>query len=233
MCPSRELLGRPQRACGYAQPAALPGTAQHAGSGNLAACAAADSQVGPQEGGNNGFRDSNTYAQHFHGLWGNPGTNNVPCDGPLQEGSLFCVRGDNVFADVLPGDCGEWQYDVALEHAPGNYWCAWGHSQLRGARSAGCQMPACPSWLRMQQLPATAAALRGGHWPGSALPQNVHGADLGTRAVRQHPRPCPEARPQRCLVLPRAQLPGSICTARSPAGTMHSMPRTGSWLQGC
>ena len=77
-----------------------------------------------QISGGNGFKDVNTYAQHFHGLWGNPGTNNVPCDGALHNGSLFCMRGDNVFADVAPKECGEWQYDVAPDHAPGSYWCA-------------------------------------------------------------------------------------------------------------
>ena len=74
-----------------------------------------------QAEGNNGFKDSNVLSQHFHGLFGNPGTNNIACD-PSAQDAAFCVRGDNIFTNILPGQCGEYQYDIALEHAPGTYW---------------------------------------------------------------------------------------------------------------
>ena len=76
-----------------------------------------------QTEGTNSFRDSNTFANHFHGLYGNPGTNNVPCDPPAQNGSIFCMRGDDVFANLAPQQCGEYQYDIPAEHSPGAFWC--------------------------------------------------------------------------------------------------------------
>lgn len=52
----------------------------------------------------------------------NPGTDNVPCDSNLVDPSLICYRGDNVFADVFPGQCKDWQYDVPLDHPVGMLW---------------------------------------------------------------------------------------------------------------
>ena len=52
---------------------------------------------------------------------GNPGTENVPCD-PAPADSVACYRGDNIVADVFPGQCTEWQYDVPNEHPLGMLW---------------------------------------------------------------------------------------------------------------
>ena len=75
-----------------------------------------------QAEGTNGFKDPNILAHHMHGFFGNPGTDNVPCDTSLVDPSLVCYRGDNVFADVFPGECKDWQYDIPLDHPVGMLW---------------------------------------------------------------------------------------------------------------
>ena len=74
-----------------------------------------------QAEGTNGFKDPNILANHLHGFMGNPGTDNVPCD-PAPADGVACYRGDNIFADVFPGQCTEWQYDVPNEHPLGMLW---------------------------------------------------------------------------------------------------------------
>lgn len=74
-----------------------------------------------QAEGTNGFKDPNILANHLHGFMGNPGTENVPCD-PAPADGVACYRGDNIFADVFPGQCTEWQYDVPNEHPLGMLW---------------------------------------------------------------------------------------------------------------
>ena len=69
------------------------------------------------------YKDPNIAAHHFHGHYGNPGTNNVPCDPPLPAG-VSCYRGDNIFADIMPGHCNQYQYDISPVTAPGTFWCA-------------------------------------------------------------------------------------------------------------
>ena len=67
------------------------------------------------------YKDPNVAAHHFHGHYGNPGTNNVPCD-PLPPAGVSCYRGDNIFADIMPGRCNEYQYDISHVTAPGTFW---------------------------------------------------------------------------------------------------------------
>jgi hypothetical protein len=67
------------------------------------------------------YRDPNIAAHHLHGHYGNPGTNNDPCDPPPPPG-VTCYRGDNIYADILPGQCTEYQYDVAGVMTPGTFW---------------------------------------------------------------------------------------------------------------
>ena len=67
------------------------------------------------------YKDPNVAAHHFHGHYGNPGTNNVPCD-PLPPAGVSCYRGDNIFADIMPGRCNEYQYDISRVTAPGTFW---------------------------------------------------------------------------------------------------------------
>ena len=76
----------------------------------------------PQGEGFNYVKDPNIYANHLHGLYGNPGTDNIACDAPIESG-VPCSRGDNIFQDVYPGQCADYQYDIASVHAPGNLWC--------------------------------------------------------------------------------------------------------------
>ena len=47
----------------------------------------------------------------------------MPCDPPPADG-VPCYRGDNIFIDVFPGKCSEWQYDVPNNHSLGMLWCA-------------------------------------------------------------------------------------------------------------
>ena len=79
-----------------------------------ACCAAQDGQS---------YKDPNIAAHHFHGHYGNPGTDNVPCDPPPAAGNA-CYRGDNIFAEIDPGQCNEYQYDISPVTAPGTFWCA-------------------------------------------------------------------------------------------------------------
>lgn len=71
--------------------------------------------------GANGLREPNIVAHHFHGLYGSPGTDDTPCNPPPEDDSS-CWRGDNIFNNILPGTCSEYQYDVPLVHAPGTFW---------------------------------------------------------------------------------------------------------------
>ena len=74
-----------------------------------------------QVGGINIFKDVNILASHLHGFYGNPGTDNIACD-PLPDSSSDCYRGDNIFADILPGSCNYYQYDFADVASPGALW---------------------------------------------------------------------------------------------------------------
>ena len=74
---------------------------------------------GPE--GSEAYHDPNIIANHLHGFNGNPGTDNVPCDPPPADG-VPCYRGDNIFIDVFPGQCSEWQYDVPNNHSLGMLW---------------------------------------------------------------------------------------------------------------
>ena len=85
-------------------------------------CCGPDQVMTLQAEGTNGFKDPNILAHHMHGFFGNPGTDNVPCDSNLVDPSLICYRGDNVFADVIPGECKDWQYDIPLDHPVGMLW---------------------------------------------------------------------------------------------------------------
>ena len=67
------------------------------------------------------YKDPNIAAHHFHGHYGNPGTDNVPCDPPPAAGNT-CYRGDNIFAEIDPGQCNEYQYDISPVTAPGTFW---------------------------------------------------------------------------------------------------------------
>ena len=74
-----------------------------------------------QEGGVNVYKDINILANHLHGFYGNPGTENVACN-PLPDNSSNCYRGDNIFADIPPGSCNYYQYDFADVASPGALW---------------------------------------------------------------------------------------------------------------
>lgn len=74
-----------------------------------------------QEGGVNVYKDVNILANHLHGFYGNPGTENIACD-PLPDNTSNCYRGDNIFADIPPGTCNYYQYDVADVASPGALW---------------------------------------------------------------------------------------------------------------
>ena len=73
-----------------------------------------------QTGGISVFKDINILANHLHGFYGNPGTDNVPCD-PEPEGGP-CYKGDNIFADIEPGQCNCYQYDFPTVASPGALW---------------------------------------------------------------------------------------------------------------
>ena len=73
-----------------------------------------------QDAGVNYKTDPNIYANHLHGTYGNPGTNNIPCDNPTP--GIPCYRGDNIFQDILPGNCQDYQYDIPTVHSTGNLW---------------------------------------------------------------------------------------------------------------
>lgn len=90
--------------------------------------------------GTNGFKDPNILANHLHGFMGNPGTENVPCD-PAPADGVACYRGDNIFADVFPGQCTEWQYDVPNEHPLGMLWI---HPHHHGAAALQTSMASVP-----------------------------------------------------------------------------------------
>ncbi len=74
-----------------------------------------------QVGGINVFKDVNILANHLHGFYGNPGTDNIACD-PLPDSLSACYRGDNIFADILPESCNYYQYDIAEVASPGALW---------------------------------------------------------------------------------------------------------------
>ena len=44
-----------------------------------------------------------------------------PCDPPVDP-DVPCYRGDNIFANIYPGACGDYQYDFASVHSPGVFW---------------------------------------------------------------------------------------------------------------
>ena len=67
----------------------------------------------------------------------------MPCDPPAPPG-VTCYRGDNIFADILPGQCNEYQYDVASDASPGTFW--WAHPS-RGRQTFRCIL-ALLAWLR-------------------------------------------------------------------------------------
>ena len=67
------------------------------------------------------YREPNILAHHLHGHYGNPGTDNVPCQPPSTDGAR-CFRGDNIFADISPGACVEYQYDISPVNSPGTFW---------------------------------------------------------------------------------------------------------------
>ena len=70
---------------------------------------------------NNDKKDPNILASHLHGFYGNPGTNASACDPPLDPG-IPCWRGDNIFHNILPGACADYQYDFTPYHSPGVFW---------------------------------------------------------------------------------------------------------------
>jgi len=72
-------------------------------------------------GQNNDKKDPNILASHLHGFYGNPGTNASACDPPLDPG-VPCWHGDNIFHDILPGACADYQYDFTPYHSPGVFW---------------------------------------------------------------------------------------------------------------
>ena len=74
-----------------------------------------------QVGGINIFKDVNILASHLHGFYGNPGTDNVAC-GPMPTDGFPCYRGDNIFADMAPGQCTWYQYDFSSVGSPGVMW---------------------------------------------------------------------------------------------------------------
>jgi hypothetical protein len=67
------------------------------------------------------YREPNMLAHHLHGHYGNPGTDNVPCQ-PAPADGAPCFRGDNIFADIVPGACAEYQYDISPVNSPGTFW---------------------------------------------------------------------------------------------------------------
>lgn len=75
-----------------------------------------------QNGGISVFKDINILANHLHGFYGSMGTDSPPCD-PTPEGAP-CYRGDNIFADIEPGQCAYYQYDFSLINSPGALWYA-------------------------------------------------------------------------------------------------------------
>ncbi len=62
-------------------------------------------------------------AHHFHGHYGRPGTDGAPCNPPPADGTP-CFRGDNIFANINPGNCNEYEYDIPAVHSPGIFWWA-------------------------------------------------------------------------------------------------------------
>ena len=100
------------RSLAWAEDACLEANPCSALTGSLTCCSV--------QGGQS-YKDPNIAAHHFHGHYGNPGTNNVPCDPPPPTG-VNCYRGDNIFADLPPGQCNEYQYDISPVTAPGTFW---------------------------------------------------------------------------------------------------------------
>jgi len=89
--------------------------------GNHSSATYYGSVVAVQEGGINVYKDINILANHLHGFYGNPGTENIACS-PLPDNSSDCYRGDNIFADIPPGSCNYYQYDFADVASPGALW---------------------------------------------------------------------------------------------------------------
>ena len=76
-----------------------------------------------QVGGISVFKDVNILANHLHGFFGNPGTDNpLACDPLPSDPSSPCYRGDNIFADIMPGSCAYYQYDFTPVSSPGAMW---------------------------------------------------------------------------------------------------------------
>ncbi len=71
--------------------------------------------------GGQSFKDPNILGHHFHGHYGRPGTDGAPCNPPPADGTT-CFRGDNIFADINPGNCVEYEYDIPAVHSPGTFW---------------------------------------------------------------------------------------------------------------
>ncbi|EIE26107.1 hypothetical protein COCSUDRAFT_46497 [Coccomyxa subellipsoidea C-169] len=102
----------------------------------------------PLEGGQS-FKDPNILGHHFHGHYGRPGTDGAPCSPPPADGTT-CFRGDNIFADINPGECVEYEYDIPAVHSPGTFWM---HPHHHGSGSLQTQSASVP--LVVDQNPAT------------------------------------------------------------------------------
>ncbi|KAK9818823.1 hypothetical protein WJX74_006953 [Apatococcus lobatus] len=94
------------------------------------------------DSGNNYKTDPNIYANHLHGIYGNPGTDNIPCN--HTDAGIPCYRGDNIYQDVLPGACNDYQYDIPTVHAPGTLWM---HPHHHGSGSIQTQLTSVPTFV--------------------------------------------------------------------------------------
>ncbi|BDA44392.1 probable multicopper oxidase LPR1 homolog 3 at C-terminar half [Coccomyxa sp. Obi] len=90
--------------------------------------------------GGQSYKDPNILAHHFHGHYGSPGTDGTPCDPPPADGTK-CFRGDNIFADINPGECIEYQYDIPAVHSPGSFWM---HPHHHGSGTLQTQSASVP-----------------------------------------------------------------------------------------
>ncbi|KAK9818805.1 hypothetical protein WJX74_002226 [Apatococcus lobatus] len=101
------------------------------------------------DAGNNYKTDPQIYANHLHGFYGNPGTNNTVCSYTDPNPDIPCSRGDNIFQDILPGGCHDYQYDIPAVHAPGTLWM---HPHHHGSASIQTQTLSVPAIV--EQNPA-------------------------------------------------------------------------------
>ncbi|KAL3147413.1 hypothetical protein ABBQ38_014479 [Trebouxia sp. C0009 RCD-2024] len=93
-------------------------------------------------GGISVFKDINILANHLHGFYGSMGTDSPPCD-PMPEGGP-CYRGDNIFADIEPGQCAYYQYDFPRIASPGALWL---HPHHHGSSSVQTHTATVPVLL--------------------------------------------------------------------------------------